>query len=176
MPAYCFDFNDYKQANVNMVIRSWQHYRRFSGAISFLYHHDNLYPRADPGIFIGFGGGRGGGSPVTKKSSDVVFSLLFSVSPQLILQRESSDHGFFKENYNLTITFRYSMEKGAQTFPGGSTFSWWRGSNYIFLYKPIEFVIFQGSGVRTPATSSGSARGIVNWVRRHIVLAKRLKA
>ena len=29
MPAYCFDFNVYKQANVNMVIRSWQHYRRF---------------------------------------------------------------------------------------------------------------------------------------------------
>ena len=66
------------------------------------------------------------------------------------------------------------MEKGALTFPGGSTFPRWRGSNYIFLYKPIEFVIFQGAGVRTPATSSGSARGIVNWVRRHIFLAKRL--
>ena len=66
------------------------------------------------------------------------------------------------------------MEKGALTFPGGSTFPRWRGSNCIFLYKPIEFVIFQGAGVRTPATSSGSARGIVNWVRRHIVLAKRL--
>ena len=66
------------------------------------------------------------------------------------------------------------MEKGALTFPGGSTFPGWRGSNCIFLYKPIEFVIFQGAGVRTPATSSGSARGIVNWVHRHIVLAKRL--
>ena len=44
----------------------------------------------------------------------------------------------------------------------------------MFLYKPIEFVIFQGAGVRTPATSSGSARGIVNWVRRYIVFAKRL--
>ena len=119
----------------------------------------------------------GGGvqARLTKESSDVVFSLLFSVSPQLILQRESSDHGFFKENYQLTVqTFRYSMEKGALTFPGGSTFPRWRGSNCIFLYKPIEFVIFQGAGVRTPATSSGSARGIVNWVRRHIVLAKRL--
>ena len=51
MPAYCFDFNVYKQAIVNMVIRSWQHYRRFSGAISFLYHHDNVYPCADPGNF-----------------------------------------------------------------------------------------------------------------------------
>ena len=66
------------------------------------------------------------------------------------------------------------MEKGALTFPGGSTFPRWWGSNCIFLYKPIEFVIFQGAGVRTPATSSGSARGIVNWVRRHIFLAKRL--
>ena len=79
MPAYCFDFNVYKQANVNMVIRSWQHYKRFKGAISFLYHHDNVYPRADPGIFVGFGGGRGGGvqARLTKKSSGVVFSLLF---------------------------------------------------------------------------------------------------
>ena len=66
------------------------------------------------------------------------------------------------------------MEKGALTFPGGPTFPRWRGSNCIFLYKPIEFVIFQGAGVRTPATSSGSARGIVNWVRSHIILAKRL--
>ena len=61
------------------------------------------------------------------------------------------------------------MEMGALTFPGGSTFPRRRGSN-----KPIEFVIFQGAGVRTPATSSRSARGIVNWVRRHIVLAIRL--
>ena len=54
MPAYCFDFNVNKQANVNMVIRSWQHYRRFLGAISFLYHHDNVYP------CVGFGSGGGG--------------------------------------------------------------------------------------------------------------------
>ena len=66
------------------------------------------------------------------------------------------------------------MEKDALTFPGGSTFPRWRGSSCIFRYKPIEFVIFQGTGVRTPATSSGSASGIVNWIRRHIVLAKRL--
>ena len=26
MPPKCFDFNDYKQANVNTVIRSWQNY------------------------------------------------------------------------------------------------------------------------------------------------------
>ena len=44
-------------------------------------------------------GGGGVQTRLTKKSSDVVFSLLFSVSPQLILQRESSDHGFFKKNY-----------------------------------------------------------------------------
>ena len=48
---YCFDSNVYKQANVNMVIRSWQHYRRFLGAISFLYHHDNVYPCEVPGNF-----------------------------------------------------------------------------------------------------------------------------
>ena len=66
------------------------------------------------------------------------------------------------------------MEKGALTFPGGPTFPRCRGSNCVFLYKPIEFVIFQGAGVRTPATSSGFARGIVNWVRPHIVLTKRL--
>ena len=36
------------------------------------------------------------------------------------------------------------MEKGALTFPGGPTFPRWRGSSCIFLYKPIEFVIFQG--------------------------------
>ena len=66
------------------------------------------------------------------------------------------------------------MEKGALTFPGGPTFPRWMGSNCIFLYKPIEFVIFQGAGVRTPATLTGFARGIVNWVRPHIVLGKRL--
>ena len=43
-------------------------------------------------IFVGFGGG---GS-----------------------KRESSDHGFFKENYHQTITFRYPMEKDGPTFPG----------------------------------------------------------
>ena len=80
-------------------------------------------------------GGGGVQARLTIESSDVVFSLLFSVSPQFILQRESSDHGFFKENYHKNVTFRYSMEKGALTFPGGSTFPRWRGSNRIFLYN-----------------------------------------
>ena len=92
--------NVYKQANVNMVIRSWQHYRRFLGAISFLYHHDNVYPCADPGNFRRVWRGGGSKPDLLKKSSDVVFSSSFFVSPQLILQRESSDHGFFKENYH----------------------------------------------------------------------------
>ena len=35
--------------------------RRFLGAISLLYHHDNVYTCADPGIFVGFGGGGGMG-------------------------------------------------------------------------------------------------------------------
>ena len=39
--------------------------RRFLGAISFLYHHDNVNAYADPGIFVGFGGG--GGSPNDRK-------------------------------------------------------------------------------------------------------------
>ena len=46
--------------------------RRFLGAISFLYRHDNVYPCADPGIFVrwvgvggwGVGGGGGGGGGV----------------------------------------------------------------------------------------------------------------
>ena len=42
------------------------------------------------------------------------------------------------------------MEKDGPTFPGGQTFPRGRGSSCIFLYKPIEFVIFQGAGVRTP--------------------------
>ena len=48
--------------------------------------------------------------------------------------------------------FRYSMEKDGSTFPGGPTFPRWRGSDCIFLYKPIEFVIFQrlGSGPLSP--------------------------
>ena len=43
------------------------------------------------------------------------------------------------------------MEKDGPTFPGDPTFPRGRGSNCIFLYKPIEFVIFLGAGVRTPA-------------------------
>ena len=136
MAANCFDFNVYKQANVNMVIRSWQHYRRFLGAISFLYHHDNVYPCVDPGNFRRvwrWGGGVQG--RLTEKKFDVVFFFVFFfVSPQLILQRESSDNGFFKENYHLTITFQYSMEKDGPTFPGGPTFPRGRGPiAYFYL-------------------------------------------
>ena len=121
--------------------------------------------------------GGGGSTPDWLKKALTFFCFVFFssffVSPQLIFQRECSDHGFFKDNYHLTVTFRYSMEKDGPTFPGGPTFPRRRGSNCIFLYKPIEFVIFQGAGVRIPAPPSGSARGIVNWVHPHIVLAKR---
>ena len=54
-------------------------------------------------FFVGFDGGSGGGgvqARLTKKALTLFFSLLFSVSPQLILQRGSSDNGFFKENYH----------------------------------------------------------------------------
>ena len=62
-----------------------------------------------------------------KKALTLCFSSFFFVSPQLILQRESSDHGFFKENYHSTINFQYSMEKDGPTFPGGPTFPRGRG-------------------------------------------------
>ena len=53
---------------------------------------------------------------------------------------------FSKENYHKTVTFQYSMEKDGPTFLGGSNFSQGEGSNCIFLYKPIEFVISRGLG------------------------------
>ena len=106
IPAYCFDFNVYKQAYVNMsldlgsTIECFKERYRFS-TITITYIHSRIQE-----IFVGFGGGgggRGGGagpSPTDlKKSSDVVFFPSLFVSPQLILQRQSSDHGFFKENY-----------------------------------------------------------------------------
>ena len=51
--------------------------------------------------------------------------------------------------------------EGRSNISRGSNFHRARGSNCIFLYKPMEFVIFQGAGLRNPAPSSGSARGIV---------------
>ena len=80
----------------------------------------------------------------------------------------------FSKKLSLNYNFPIFHGEGRSNISRGSTFPRWRGSNCIFLYKPLEFVIFQGAGVRTPATSSGSARGIVNCVRRHIFLAKRL--
>ena len=78
-----------------------------------------------PGLAVGGGGGP---SPTDrKKALTLCYSSFFFVSPQLILQRESSDHGFFKENYHLTITFQYSLEKDGPTFPGGPTFPRGRG-------------------------------------------------
>ena len=103
MPAYCFDFDVYKQVNVNMVIRSRQHYSGFLGAVSFLHYHDNVYPCADQGNFRRvWRWGLGGRSKPDrlKKALTLFFLFFFIVIPQLILQRESSDHGFFKENYH----------------------------------------------------------------------------
>ena len=100
MPAYCFDFNVYQQANVNMVIRSWQHYRRFLGAISFLYHHNTIIHARMQEIFVGFGGGGVQARLTEKKNSDVFFFFVCFVIPQFYLQRESSDYVFFKENYH----------------------------------------------------------------------------
>ena len=70
-------------------------------AISSLYHHDNLYPWAGPGIVVGGGGGGGSqGVRLTGKSSDVFF--LSFVSPQLILQNEFND-----VFYNRKLSFNY---------------------------------------------------------------------
>ena len=112
-------------------------------------------------------GGGGVQARLTEKI-DVVFFFVSFVSPELILQRESSDHGFFKDNYHQTITLRCSKDKD-----WGSNFSVGRGQIAYFYINLIEFVIFQGTGVRTPAPSAGFVRDIVNWVRQHIVLAKR---
>ena len=69
-------------------------------------------------------GGGGVQARLTKKSSDVVFSLLFSVSPQLILQRESSDHGFFfKKKLLLNYNFPIFHGEGRSNISRGFNFS-----------------------------------------------------
>ena len=65
------------------------------------------------------------------------------------------------------------MEKDGTLFPGGPTFPRGRGSDCIFLHKPIEFVIFQGTGVRTPAPPLDPRVASLTGFRLHIVLAKR---
>ena len=63
------------------------------------------------------------------------------------------------------------MEKDGPTFPGGPTFSRRRGFNCIFLYKPIEFVIFQGGWALDRCQSEGSEKKdkILNphWIADH---------
>ena len=54
-----------------------------------LYHHDNVYTCADPGIIVGFGGGGGYTPERQEKNSVWRFFSSSSVSPQFILQRES---------------------------------------------------------------------------------------
>ena len=58
---------------------------------------------------------------------------------------------FSKKSIIYIITFRYSMGKDGPTFSGGPTFPKERGSYYVFLYKPMEFVIFQGAGIQAPS-------------------------
>ena len=62
-----------------------------------------------------WGGGGGVQARLTEKSSDVVFSFLFSVGPQLILQRESSDRKL-SFNYNFPIFYgegRFNSSRGS---------------------------------------------------------------
>ena len=65
------------------------------------------------------------------------------------------------------------MEEDGPTFLGGPTISRRWGSNYIFLYRPIELVILLGMGSGPPAPFSGAARGNVKGVRPYNVLATR---
>ena len=78
MPAYCFDFNVYKQANVNMVIRLdlgstiegfKERYRFYTTTLTYIHARIQEF-------FVGFGGG-GVQSRLTEKSSDVVFFSSF---------------------------------------------------------------------------------------------------
>ena len=61
MPAYCFDFNVYKQAKVNMpldlgsTIEGFKERYRFS-TTTLTYIHARIHE-----FFVGFGGGGGGG-------------------------------------------------------------------------------------------------------------------
>ena len=136
MPAYCFDFNVYKQTNVHMAIRSWQHYRRVLGAISFLYHHDNVYPCADPGNFR-----RvcrcGVQARLTEKSSDVVFFFVFFFCKSSAYFAEGVQSSWlFQRKLSLNYNFPIFHGEGRSNISMGPNFSRGRGSNCIFLYKP----------------------------------------
>ena len=123
----------------------------------------------------GGGGGGGGGGPRPtdwKRLWRCFFFSFFCKSPAYF--SEGAQWWLFQRKLSLNYNFSIFHGEGRSNISRGSNFSQVEGSNCIFLYKPIEFVIFRGAGVWTPATSSGSARGIVNWIRPHIVLAKRL--
>ena len=142
--------------------------RRFLGAISFLYHHDNVYTCADPGIFVGFGG-EGVQARLTEKSSGVFLYLFCKSSIHF-------EEGIYLQNnnYHSTKLSNIPWNRAVQHFQGGGpTFHRGWGSNCISLYTPKVLVILQGVGSGPPATTSGAAHGIVNWVRPHIVLATR---
>ena len=79
MPAYCFDFNVYKQANVNMVIiiidlgstiESFkERYRFYTTTITYIHARS-----ADPGNFRrGWRWGGGVQARLTEKKSEVFF-------------------------------------------------------------------------------------------------------
>ena len=70
-----------------------ERYRFYTSTITYIHARIQEF-------FAGFGGGGGGVQARLKKGLTLFFLFFFSVSPQLILQRESSDHGFFKENYH----------------------------------------------------------------------------
>ena len=87
--------------------------RQRQGAISFFYHHINVYTCADPGIFSGLTGGVR--SRMTGKGSDVLFCICF-VSPQFILLRESISK---KLSFNYDFPIFHGGGRWGPTFPRG---------------------------------------------------------
>ena len=133
MPAYCFDFNVYKQANVNMVIRSWQHYRKVLGAISFLSHHDNVYPCAYPGNFRRILRWGGGSKPDwLKKSSDVVFFFVFCKSSTYFAEGVQWSW-LFQRKLSLNHNFPIFHGEGRSNISRGPTFLRGRGPLHISI-------------------------------------------
>ena len=112
---------------------------------------------ADPGIFVGEGGGGPGQSD--KKSFDNVF-----FSSQLILQKSN---GY---NFQRKLSF-FKVPEGVQPFPGGrSNFFPGRGFNCVFPIEPHITCDFPG-GPDPPAPSppSGSALDFFHFSHAAVV-------
>ena len=94
-------------------------------------------------------GGEGGAGPSPtdlKKSSDVVF-FSFPFCKSSAYSAEAVQWSWlFQRKLLLNYNFPIFHGEGRYNISRGSNFSRGRGCNCIFLYKTIEFVIFQGAG------------------------------